>query len=115
MSDDDMDRLRRIVGDPSDEEVAEMMNANADLVSTPDELPPFPVDDTTLDLLDQALDARVDVNPELLMPKLLDFLSGYDPSKVEEGPDGIDYYPGEVYSRDSVIRALIDEVRRLRG
>lgn len=81
------------------------------------ELGPFPVDDATLGVLEHALGASyvVDedehevVGADMTVPKLLDFLSGYDESKVVDGT-----YPGPVYTRDDVIRALIAEVRLLR-
>lgn len=113
------------------------------LPSVPPTLPPFPVDDFTLDQVEHALGTCLGdrdpvtgvhelVGGEFTMPRLLDFLSGYDPSRSvllsgdPDAPDGdgpfglspdtpIYEYPGQIYSRDSVIRALIAEVRRLRG
>lgn len=80
----------------------------------------FPVDDETLDLIDQALDPSVTGQSSL--GSLLDLLSGYDPSKLvpvldDEGvpiPD-IEEYPDPLYHPHDVIRALMVEVRRLRA
>lgn len=88
----------------------------------------FPVDDFTLDQLEHALDARIGeqgevVGADFTVPRLLDFLSGYDPTKSvpvvdEDAPwraPEVFEYPEPVYTRDCAIRALIAEVRRLRG
>jgi hypothetical protein len=70
-------------------------------------LPPFPLDDVTLGLLTSALAGE----DGLSLSKLLDFLSGYDPtSGVWDGQDEI----WGSYSDADVMRALIFEVRRLR-
>ena len=94
----------------------------------------FPVDDVTLDALEHALGAcltwegvedRADgprvVGADMSVSRLLDFLSGYDESKLaplvdEDGYEVPDWseYPDPLYHRDDVIRALIAEVRRLR-
>lgn len=64
------------------------------------------------------------VGADYSVSKLLDFLSGYDPNKVEVLEEGLfegdpprvtEYVGGPIYSRDCVIRALIAEVRRLRA
>lgn len=98
----------------------------------PRPLPPFPVDDVTLDAVEHALDAVLTydelggvriVGADMSLPALLDFLSGYDPEKVapfedESGhthDDITEYVGGPLYTRDCIIRALITEVRRLRG
>ena len=83
-------------------------------------LAPFPVDDTTLDLIELSLDATNTGQTSLF--SLLDMLSGYDPSKCvpvlddrgNERPDLVEY-PEQVYSVHDCVRALVDEVRRLRG
>jgi hypothetical protein len=92
----------------------------------------FPVDDFTLDQVEHALGARLAVDSDgthsvvgadFSLSKLLEFLSGYDPTKVvpmldEDGyeiPDRVEYTGPPVYTRDCVIRALIAEVRRLRS
>lgn len=93
-------------------------------------LPDFPVDDFTLAAIEHALDARLSydddgncvvVGADYTIPKLLDFLSGYDEGMVVPLLDDDGYeiphhveYPGSIYSRDDLIRALIVEVRRLR-
>lgn len=98
------------------------------------DLADFPVDDVTLDALEHALGGALTfegvenhedgprlVGADMSVSKLLDFLSGYDESKL--GPltlddghdvDGWVEYPDPLYHRDDVIRALIAEVRRLR-
>lgn len=88
-------------------------------------LPPFPLDDSMLGQIEHCLDHGRADNDEPTLSRLLDFLSGYDPSKsvrVGEGdPMGLGVesaaiyeYPGPLYHRDDLIRALIAEVRRLR-
>jgi len=68
---------------------------------------PFPVDDFTLDQVEHALDARltmvdgepVVVGADFSLPKLLEFMSGYDPSKVVPLRDDDGYEtPGPVAS-----------------
>ena len=92
--------------------------------------PSFPVDDITLDALEHALagaytideDGQVIVTgADMSVTALLDFLSGYDPTKAvpllneydQPVPDWTEY-PDPIYHRDDVLRALIAEVRRLR-
>lgn len=90
-------------------------------------LPPFPVDDFTLDQLEHAMGGSFTIDEagehqlvgaDFSMSALLDFLSGYDPSQeklLEDGPIPVyEYTGGPLYTRDCVIQALIDEVRRLR-
>lgn len=97
----------------------------------PDILPSFPVDDQTLNLVEEAInthygdvgeDGRHElVGGEFTLTQLLDFLSGYDPAKTKpmvnqydtEIPDTVEY-PDPVYVPTAVIQALINEVRRLR-
>jgi hypothetical protein len=91
-------------------------------------LPPFPVDDATLDLLDAALDPWANGDPTAEHSSLWDLLTllsemgGSDPRAVAEvHDDGSDGGPSIVKMRDpiytdhAVISALIAEVRRLRG
>ena len=99
---------------------------------TPNTLPPFPVDDVTLLAVEHALDTTlsynddgelVNVGSDYSMSQLLDMLSGVDPSKWQpahdddgyEIPDAVEYTGGPIYHTNDVIRALIAEVRRLRG
>ena len=83
-------------------------------------LAPFPVTDSILDLVEHALNGALDDNHELVgaefsLHQLLDFLSGYDPAKVEQiGEDIYKYVGGPLYHYTDIIRALIAEVRRLR-
>lgn len=103
----------------------------------PDALPPFPVDDVALNMLEHAMGARRTVSrdgetelvgADYTLPQLLKFLaglnkSGYDPDKEvpyegedlhthDDIVDGTGYF---TYTRDSVIRELIAEVRRQRA
>lgn len=101
----------------------------------PEKLPPFPVDDFTLDQMEHALGGAFEVDPEtgdhrvvgadFSFGQLLDFLSGYDPAKtviIEEanpllpGIEGAEVgeYPDPLYSMHDVIEALIREIKRLR-
>jgi hypothetical protein len=90
-------------------------------------LPPFPVDDATLGMLEAALDPWSHGHPDAERSSLWDFLTlmsqmaGSDPTAVESiEDDGSDGGPRIVTMRDPiytdhcVIQALIDEVRRLR-
>ena len=94
------------------------------------ELGPFPVDDATLLALEHALEASLAydedgncgvVGAEFTVSKLLEFLSGYDPSLTSHlgfRPDGIEvveYLGGPQYHEHDVIRALINEIKRLRN
>lgn len=90
-----------------------------------------PVDAASLNLLESALDYHFsgsdeDGNPigvgEFSLYQLLDFWSGYDPSKEEVIDDGgghgyttVVYRGGPVLSSKDVIQALIEEIRRLRN
>jgi hypothetical protein len=91
-------------------------------------LPPFPVDDATLDLLEAAMDPWNHGDPDAETASvwpLLDMVSqlgGSDPTAAERVvDDGSDGGPTVVVMRDptyhenDVIRALIAEVRRLRA
>ena len=73
-----------------------------------DDLPPFPVDPETLDLLEASLDAGS-------LWGTLDLLSGYDETQVRPlADDVVEYVGGPLYHPDDVLRALMAEVRRLR-
>ncbi len=84
-------------------------------------LPPFPVDDTTLALIEAAMDPRAHGDPEAsqshLWPLLtmLSQLGGSDTDAVEEElGDNMRVMRDPQYSERCVITALIGEVRRLR-
>ena len=92
------------------------------------DLPPFPVDDATLDLLEAAINPREHGDPEAnqsgVWPllKMLSQLGGSDTEAVEgvidDGSDGgaqIVMMRDPQYHDHDVIEALIAEVRRLRG
>lgn len=97
------------------------------------QLPPFPVDDVTLSNVEHAMDGALirDDSGELTvhgaefgLPQLLDFLAGHDRDSGEllEGAEmpgfpGVPVYLSDspTYHEHDVIRALIAEVRRLRG
>ena len=93
-----------------------------------DDLPPFPTDDSTLDLLDLALNPGPDAERTSLndLLTLLSQMGGSDTDAVQ----GVEvmpnpFVPGEsadvnvmrdsVYSPNDVIRALIDALREARG
>jgi hypothetical protein len=102
-------------------------------------LPPFPVDDFTLDQLEHALNTSIEVTDEgkhrcvggdFTMAQFLSFMSGYDPERqtligYTDTIPGTDIHHDNAvpiyeswdqhYHEHSVIRALIAEVRRLRG
>lgn len=92
----------------------------------------FPVDDFTLDRVEEALNTSLGdrdpvtgrherVGGEFTLSQLLDFYSGYDPTKIKQlsepgdEPEVVEYVGGSVYHPHDVIRALIAEVRRLRA
>jgi hypothetical protein len=91
-------------------------------------LPPFPVDDATLDMLMAAIDPRGhgDLDAETsTVGNFLDFMSqmgGSDPKAVAEVLDDgecggpiIQVMRDPIYHDHDVYRALIAEIRRLRG
>lgn len=81
------------------------------------QLPPFPVDESTLQLLDDAL------NPQPLAERssvsdLLEMMSqlgGSDPRAVAQVHESGVELRDQQYHEHDVIRALVAEVRRLRG
>ena len=84
----------------------------------------IPVDDAALDLIDEALDYHFvgeDENGEPVgsgefsMYRLLEFWSGYDPDNITQEPGGVAHYHGYMLTHKDIIRALIDEIRRLRA
>lgn len=90
-------------------------------------LPPFPVDDFTLDQVEHSLSGAYEVTDDgehrwvgsdFPLPRLLDFLSGYNEDRsVHIGYAGgtpIYEHLDPVYSERDLTRALIAEVRRLR-
>jgi hypothetical protein len=88
----------------------------------PVRLPPFPVDDATLDLLEAAMNPREHGDPEATKSSvwpLLTFMSqlcGSDTNAVESVDDnGIRFMRDPQYHTNDVIESLIAEVRRLRS
>lgn len=97
------------------------------------ELPPFPVDDATLDLLMAAIDPRGHGDPDAGQSNVgafLDFMSqlgGSDTKAIEEVLDpGDTFLAGiagapihlmrdPIYHTNNVLAALVEEIRRLRG
>jgi hypothetical protein len=90
-------------------------------------LPPFPVDDATLDLLNAAMNPRDHGDPDAEMSsvwsvlKMLSEMGGSDTSAIAEViEEGDDDHARVVMMRDpqyhehDVLQALIAEVRRLR-
>jgi len=91
-------------------------------------LPPFPVDDATLDMLMAAIDPRGHGDPDAETSNVgsfLDFMSqlgGSDTKAIAEviddGSDGgaaIHMMRDQSYHTNDVLQALIAEIRRLRG
>lgn len=85
-------------------------------------LPPFPVDDGTLDLLCAAIDPRGagdELAERSCVGDFLDMMSqlgGSDTAAVaEEHADGWVEMRDPTYSTHDVMTALVDEVRRLRS
>ena len=78
-------------------------------------LPPFPVDESTLQLLDQALDPQpTGTSSVSALLVLLSQLGGSDTSAVAaEREHGVELRDQQYHEHD-VIRALVAEVRRLR-
>ncbi|HZN76082.1 MAG TPA: hypothetical protein VFC00_31000 [Micromonosporaceae bacterium] len=87
------------------------------------ELPPFPTDDATLDMLAAAVDPWQHGHHNADRTSLHDFLTlmsqlgGSDTNAIAEDhqDDRIQVMRDPVYSEHGVISALIDEIRRLRG
>lgn len=97
------------------------------------DLPPFPLDDFTLDQLEHAVNTSTEVGEDgerrcvggdFTMSEFLDFMSGHDPGRstlvgygdlAGTGND-IPIYESwdQHYSEHDVIRALVAEVRKLR-
>ena len=82
-------------------------------------LPPFPIDDEVLNLLEDSMKAVYEVDADgthhvvgadFTVNQLLDFYSGYDPDAVVN-----EEYYGPLYHIHDVVKALIEEVRRLRN
>jgi hypothetical protein len=85
------------------------------------QLPPFPVDDSTLDLLSAALDPWAHGDPEAKSSSVWDLLkmmsemAGSDTTAVEETTEsGMHVMRDPHYHDHDVLKALIAEVRRLR-
>lgn len=81
------------------------------------ELPEFPVDDATLDLLWQAVRPGVEADRSS-MGEFLDLMSrlgGSDPGAVEEETDDIRVMRDQHYHEHDVVAALVTEIRRLRS
>lgn len=85
-------------------------------------LPPFPVDDGTLDMLMAAINPWEHGDPDSPRSSLWDFLTlmsqmgGSDTTAVEEVSEGgVAMMRDPMYTDRCVITALIGEVRRLRG
>lgn len=93
-------------------------------------LPDFPVDPVTLDFIKHSLNAAFDFDEtgqlrvtgaDMTLAQLLEFLSGPSEYRIVEDDDGYGHGIETVcervnpaYSRDDVIRALVQEVEQLR-
>ena len=81
------------------------------------DLPTFPVDDQTLDMIDMALDPppgseRTSIGE---LCDLIAAMGGSDPDAVQSEEDGVQYMRDASYHPNDVIAALVAEVRRLRA
>lgn len=86
------------------------------------QLPAFPVDDETLDLLETAIDPnRISVGGQCSsLNAFLEFMSelgGSAPDGQQEVglEDGVAVYPDPSYHHNDVIKSLVAEIRRLRA
>ena len=98
-----------------------------------EDLPPFPVDDGTLNVIRDALDrvvVEVDADGNHTyggspfgLHDVLNLLSGCDPTLLVQAvneydqpiPDMYDYQGGPIYHMHDLIRALLAEIQRLRA
>lgn len=85
-------------------------------------LPPFPVDDTTLDMLTAAIDPRAAGDHQAESSSVGTFLEvmsqlgGSDTTAIEEQiDDALVVMRDPQYGVNDVMAALIGEIRRLRG
>jgi hypothetical protein len=81
-------------------------------------LPPFPVDDQTLDMLWDAMFPKINVDSNTSVYNLLEMISqlgGSDPKAVDETHGDVDVMRDPQYHINDVVASLIIEVRRLRG
>jgi hypothetical protein len=81
------------------------------------DLPPFPVDDQTLDLLDAALHPGPDAERTSVtdLCRLYSELAGSDLTAVESDEGRVTVMRDAEYHANDVISALVAEVRRLRA
>lgn len=86
------------------------------------QLPPFPVDDTTLDMLEAAIDPRAhgddmaETSSVLVFLEVMSQLGGADIAVVEEEVgEQLRVMRDAQYGVNDVLTALIGEIRRLRG
>lgn len=84
----------------------------------------IPVDDTALNLILEAMRTAYTcdehgnhtlVGGTITLNQLLNFWSGYDKTLEQAEGDNLTYYPNPVLHERDIIRALINEIRRLRG
>lgn len=82
-----------------------------------DRLPPFPVDDQTLDLLDAAINPGPDAERSSVadLCGMYSELAGADLGAVESGDEHMAVMRDPMYHPNDVIAALVGEVRRLRA
>lgn len=80
-------------------------------------MPPIPLDDGTLGLLEDALRIDEEAKSTSLYPFLdmISQLAGSDITAVAEEVDGITVLRDPQYSTHDLIRELVAEVRRLRA
>lgn len=85
----------------------------------------IPIDESALDLIDEALNACIGddgeiVGAEYTLPRLLDFWAGHEPNAdtlIGHTADGTPIYENTSpsFHKDDLIRALVTEVRELRA
>lgn len=80
-------------------------------------LPPFPVDDTTLDLIDKAINPGPEAERSSLwdLCELYSQLGGSDTTAVEGITGDVQTMRDPAYSHMDIIDVLVREVRRLRA
>lgn len=80
-------------------------------------LPPFPVDDQTLDMLSDAIDPdpkHASSSSLWAVCELYSELAGSDPTAVESEHCGVLVMRDPTYHPNDVVRSLVAEIRRLR-
>lgn len=81
--------------------------------------PVVPVDEDSLRLLTEALDSVImedgSRTGEFSLHRLLEFWSGYDETQLTQVDEDVFVYEGVLLHPNDIIRALVNEIRNLRG